>query len=47
MQAPGLLQVESIEMIEPTYMALADARYTSELLSMQGTEAKKIGRAHV
>jgi hypothetical protein len=40
MQAPGLLQVESVEMIEPTYMALADARYTSELLGLQGTEAK-------
>jgi hypothetical protein len=42
MQAPGLLQVESYEMIEPTYMALADMRYNSDFLSLQGTEAKML-----
>jgi hypothetical protein len=42
MQAPGLLQVESYEMVEPTYMALADMRYNSEFLSLQGTEAKML-----
>jgi hypothetical protein len=42
MLAPGILNVDNLEMIEPSYMALADARYTSEFLSLHAAEGRML-----